>query len=71
MDIVVNVRTQDEFSDNFYMLLAMLVSCQKVYSLLTIRDKIVLFTRILGREPFLPGNEEEEMIRTRFDKKAE
>ncbi|XP_053982819.1 odorant receptor 46a-like [Hylaeus volcanicus] len=71
MDIVLNVRNQDEFSDNFYMLLAMIVSCHKLYSLLKSRDSIRALISILEKEPFLPGNAEEIGIRTRFDKRAE
>lgn len=71
MDIIVNVRTQDEFSDNFYFLLAMLVGCHKIYSLLAIRGKIAIFMGMLDRAPFLPSNEEEVEIRMRFNKRVE
>ncbi|XP_076679568.1 uncharacterized protein LOC143374903 [Andrena cerasifolii] len=71
MDIVVNVKTQDEFSDNFYLLLAMLVGCHKIYSLLAIRGKIATFMAMLDGEPFLPRNEEEAQIRMRFNKRVE
>ncbi|XP_076634609.1 odorant receptor 94a-like [Colletes latitarsis] len=71
MDIVINVQNQDEFSDNFYLLLAMLVSCHKGYSLVKNRESIAALNDILEQEPFMPENAEEIGIRTRFDKRSE
>ncbi|XP_043264943.1 odorant receptor 46a-like [Colletes gigas] len=71
MDIVMGVQNQDEFSENFYLLLAMLVACYKIYSILKSRGCIAAMTNILETEPFLPGNAEEIGIRSKFDKKAQ
>ncbi|XP_076634621.1 odorant receptor 10-like [Colletes latitarsis] len=71
MDIIMGVQNQDEFSENFYLLLAMLVACHKIYSMLKSRGCIAAMTNILEKEPFLPGNAEEIGIRSKFDKKAQ
>lgn len=71
MDIIFNVTNQDEFSDNFNFLIAMLNSCHKAYSLLVIRGRIAAIIGILEREPFLPRNKKEIEIRTRFNGRAE
>ncbi|XP_076179887.1 odorant receptor 10-like [Ptiloglossa arizonensis] len=71
LDLVFIVDNQDDFSDNFYMTLAMIVTCFKMYGLLMTRENIDDLVDTLRSEPFMPMDIEETAIRTRFDKTAD
>ncbi|XP_071631625.1 odorant receptor Or1-like isoform X1 [Temnothorax longispinosus] len=68
LDLILSVDNADDFIDNFYMLLAMIVSCQKMLSLLINRSDIALLTDILRKKPCEPIDLEEVEIRQKFDK---
>ncbi|XP_076179886.1 odorant receptor Or1-like [Ptiloglossa arizonensis] len=70
LDLVFIVDNQDDFSDNFYMTLSMIVTCFKMYNLLMTRGNIEILTDTLQGEPFVPMDIKEIEIRTRFDKAA-
>ncbi|CAL7950602.1 unnamed protein product [Xylocopa violacea] len=70
MDLLLNVETEDEFCDNIYLTLAMIVACQKIYSVLNGYKNIVVMTNMLENEPFQPETEEEAQIRNKCDKQA-
>lgn len=71
MDIILIVDNADDFTDNFYMLLAMIVSCFKMFSLLINRSNIAILTDILMREPCVSVELEEMKIRRKYDKVIE
>ncbi|XP_053997916.1 uncharacterized protein LOC128886777 [Hylaeus anthracinus] len=71
LDIVFNVNTQEEFTDNFYMTLGVFISCCKMCSLLTSRENYVILIESLQDEPFSPRNNDEIKILTRFNKWAQ
>lgn len=71
LDLVFIVDNQDDFSDNFYMTLSMIVTCFKMYNLLMTRGNIEILTDTLQGEPFVPMDIKEIEIRTRFDKAAQ
>jgi len=68
LDLVLVVDNSDDFSDNFYMLLAMFVSCCKMVSLLINRDNIAMLINILIEEPCKPFRLDEMEIYHKFDK---
>lgn len=68
MDIILTVDNVDEFMDNFYMLLAMIVSCFKMLSLLMNRKNIATLTNILTKEPCAPLEPAEMEIRQKYGK---
>nr|XP_034178513.1 uncharacterized protein LOC117603448 [Osmia lignaria] len=70
LDLILVVENQDEFSDNVYLTLTMMVSCHKMYSMLAKHKNIAVLIDILNKEPFQPENEKEMEIRKEFDKKA-
>ncbi|KAM0734604.1 hypothetical protein ACS0PU_011423 [Formica fusca] len=71
LDIILTVDNPDDFMDNFYMLLAMIVSCFKMFSLLMNRSNIATLTDILTSKPCKPLESAEIEIRQRFDKLIE
>lgn len=68
LDIILTVDNADDFTDNFYMMLAMIVSCFKMFSLLINRGNIAMLTNILMNGPCTPLEPEEIEIRQKFDK---
>ncbi|XP_017788741.1 PREDICTED: uncharacterized protein LOC108571252 [Habropoda laboriosa] len=70
MDLIVNVTTQDEFSDNFYILLACAISLQKAQSVLNSRKNVHRMIDLLNSEPFHPECKEEIEIRSRISEHA-
>ncbi|XP_018374275.1 PREDICTED: odorant receptor Or1-like [Trachymyrmex cornetzi] len=68
LDIILTVDNADDFTDNFYMLLAMIVSCCKMLSMLINRKNIALLTNILTERPCRPLEPEEIEIHNKFDK---
>ncbi|XP_046144665.1 uncharacterized protein LOC114872760 [Osmia bicornis bicornis] len=71
LDLILVVESQEEFSDNIYLTLTMLVSCHKMYSMLPSQKNITVLINILEKKPFQPENEKEMEIRKRFDKRAQ
>nr|XP_012228790.1 PREDICTED: LOW QUALITY PROTEIN: odorant receptor Or1 [Linepithema humile] len=68
LDLILTVRNADDFTDNFYMLLAMIVSCCKMITLLINRSNIVMLIGILIRRPCKPVQPDEIEIQQKFDK---
>ncbi|KAL0116289.1 hypothetical protein PUN28_011247 [Cardiocondyla obscurior] len=68
IDLILIVDNADDFTDNFYMLLAMIVSCSKMSCLLINRNNIILLTDILQEMPCKPVEPDEVKIRKKFDK---
>ncbi|XP_046144647.1 odorant receptor 46a-like [Osmia bicornis bicornis] len=70
LDLILVVENQDEFSDNIYLTLTMMVSCHKMCSMLPSQKNITVLINILEKKPFQPENEKEMEIRKKFDKRA-
>lgn len=70
VDLLLIVETEDEFCDNFYLILAIFISCHKMYSMLVNRENIILVNSMLESEPFQPETEEEMDMRDKCDKQA-
>lgn len=68
MDLILNVDNADDFTENFYVTLAMLVSCCKMFSLLRNRGNITVLIDILMKKPYRPIEPDEIEIRQKFDK---
>ncbi|XP_076621050.1 odorant receptor 94a-like [Colletes latitarsis] len=71
LDIVFNVNSQDEFSENIYLTVGVFVSCFKMWNLLHNRENYAVLISKLEKKPLLPVNTEEIEIRAKFDKMAE
>ncbi|XP_072753281.1 putative odorant receptor 85d [Anoplolepis gracilipes] len=71
LDIILIVDNADDFTDNFYMLLAMIVSCCKMLSMLMNRKNIAILANILTEKPCKPLEPSEMEIYNRFDKGAQ
>ncbi|CAL1676395.1 unnamed protein product [Lasius platythorax] len=68
MDIILNVENTDDFAENFYVTLAMIVSCCKMFSLLKNRSNIAMLVDILMKKPCKPVEPDEIEIRRKFDR---
>ncbi|XP_072754227.1 uncharacterized protein [Anoplolepis gracilipes] len=68
LDLILIVDNPDDFTDNFYMLLAMIVSCFKMSSLLLNRSNIAMLTDTLMKKPCIPIEPDEMKIRRKFDR---
>ncbi|XP_011640456.1 odorant receptor 4-like [Pogonomyrmex barbatus] len=68
LDLVLIVDNADEFTDNFYILIAMMISCSKMFSLLINRNNIALLIEILRKKSCKPLELDELEIRQKFDK---
>lgn len=68
LDLILIVDNSDEFTDNFYVLLAMINSCCKMLFLLANRSNIGTMIDFLMRKPFRPVESDEEEILQRFEK---
>lgn len=68
MDVILNVDNTDDFTDTFYIMLSMIISCCKMVGLLTNRKNIEVLTNILIQKPFIPLEADEIKIRHKFDK---
>ncbi|XP_018337039.1 PREDICTED: putative odorant receptor 85d [Trachymyrmex septentrionalis] len=68
MDLILTVDNADDFSENFYVILAMFVSCCKMFSLLRNRNNIAMLIDILMKKPCRPTEHDEIEIRQKFDK---
>lgn len=68
LDIILNVDNPDDFSENLYITLAMVISCCKMTGLRINRKNIKILTNILKEEPFIPLEADEIQIRHKFDR---
>ncbi|XP_039309001.1 uncharacterized protein LOC105198468 isoform X2 [Solenopsis invicta] len=68
VDLIMIVDNSDDFTDNFYVLLAMIVSCCKMFALLVNRSNIKMLIEILTSKPFKPVEPDELKIRQKFEK---
>ncbi|XP_076377243.1 odorant receptor 49b-like isoform X1 [Megalopta genalis] len=68
LDIVFNVQTQEDLSDNIIITVSVVGCICKMYTFLANRNNIMILIRALRRKPFMPVNEEEMNIKMRFDK---
>lgn len=67
LDMIFNVRNQADFGENLYMSAPMVITCCKLYTLLANRDGIMILMAATRRKPYLPVDEEELRIETKFD----
>ncbi|XP_014476207.1 PREDICTED: odorant receptor 46a, isoform A-like [Dinoponera quadriceps] len=67
MDIVLNVDNPDDFTDTFYVMLAMVMAFCKMLGLLLNRQNIKMFTDTLLEKPFRPLEPDEIEIRQKFN----
>lgn len=68
MDLIITVDNSDDFTDNFYMLLAMIVSCCKMFALLMNRNNIEMLINTLTKKPLQPIESDEMEIRQKYEK---
>ncbi|XP_018337036.1 PREDICTED: odorant receptor Or1-like [Trachymyrmex septentrionalis] len=68
MDLIIIVDNSNDFTDNFYVLLAMIVSCCKMLALLMNRCNIEMLIKTLMRKPFRPVEPDEMKIQQKFEK---
>ena len=68
MDTILIVDNSEDLSDNFSIMLPMLISCYKMLSLLANHKSIVKLTGILTEEPCRPERPNEMEIHYKFDK---
>lgn len=68
MDLILTVDNADDFTDNFYMFLAMIVSCCKMFTLLMNRSNIAMLIDILVKKPCKPVQPDEIEIQQKFDR---
>ncbi|XP_076634663.1 uncharacterized protein LOC143348394 [Colletes latitarsis] len=71
LDLVFNVDNPENFSDNIYVTLEMIVIWFKMCSLLIKRKNIAILIDTFQRTPFATTDSQEIEIRTRFDKTVE
>lgn len=67
LDIVLNVDNPDDFTETFYVMLAMIIAFCKMLSLLLNRKNIEMFMDALVEKPFKPLKPDEIEIREKFD----
>lgn len=70
MDIILNVDNPDDFTDTFYIMLAMVIACCKMFSLLLNRKNIELLIDALVEKPFRPLEPDEIEIRQKCNNKV-
>ncbi|XP_072753261.1 odorant receptor 94a-like isoform X2 [Anoplolepis gracilipes] len=68
MDLIMTVDNSDDFTDNFYILLAMIVSCCKMFALLVNRSNIEMLIDTLTRKPLQPIESDEMEIRQKYER---
>ncbi|XP_076285422.1 uncharacterized protein LOC143211531 [Lasioglossum baleicum] len=71
LDIIFNVKNQDEFSDNLVLTIPMLITCCKFCSFLARGDNIIVLINTLQQKPYSPENILEKDVETKFDKHNE
>ncbi|XP_018403362.1 PREDICTED: uncharacterized protein LOC108780224 [Cyphomyrmex costatus] len=67
MDIILNVNNADDFTDTFYIMLAMIIAVCKMLSLLLNRKNIEILTDALVDKPFRPLEPDEIEIRQKYN----
>lgn len=67
LDIILTVDNANDFTDNFYILLATIVACCKMFSMLVNRKNIAILTNILTEKPCRPLEPKEMEIYHKFD----
>ncbi|CAL1676385.1 unnamed protein product [Lasius platythorax] len=67
MDIILIVDNADDFSDNVFVFVPMLLSCSKMFILLKNRKSIIMLINILMKKPCRPLTSEEMEIFHKFD----
>lgn len=67
MDIVLNVDNADDFTDTFYVMLAMVIAACKMLGLLLNRKNIEMLTNALNEKPLRPLEPDEIEIRQKFN----
>ncbi|CAL7950606.1 unnamed protein product [Xylocopa violacea] len=70
MDLILNVKNEDEFCDNIYVTMGMSIGCHKMCSMLISRKSIIVMGDMLESEPFQPETEEEVKIRNKCNKQV-
>lgn len=68
MDIILVVDNADDFSDNFFVFVPMVITCAKLFILLLSRKRIVMLINILMEKPCRPSTSSEMKILYKFDK---
>jgi len=68
LDIIWNVDNAEDFTENFYAMLASVISCSKVLSLLVNRKNIKMLINVLIEKPYRPLEMDEMRIRYKFDR---
>jgi len=68
MDIVLNVKNPDEFTDNLKMALTASAACYKATGMCINYENITILINYLTEEPFKPLDQNERNIRKQFDK---
>lgn len=67
LDIILNVDNPDDFSENLYIMLGMVISCCKMTGLRINQKNIKILTNILEEKPFVPLEADEIQIRHKFE----
>ncbi|XP_012528081.1 odorant receptor Or1 [Monomorium pharaonis] len=68
MDIILNVNNADDFTNTFYIMLAMIIGCCKILGLLLNRKNIEMLIKVLIEKPFKPLEPDEIKIREKYNK---
>ncbi|XP_071631650.1 odorant receptor 4-like isoform X2 [Temnothorax longispinosus] len=68
MDVILTVDNADDFSDNFFVLICMFISCCKSFIMLINRKNIIMLVDILMEKPCRPSRSTEINILYKFDK---
>jgi threonine/homoserine efflux transporter RhtA len=68
MDIALNVRNPDEFTDNLKMALMSSAACYKAIAMWINYENITILINYIIEEPFKPLDQNEINIRKQFDK---
>ncbi|XP_029665545.1 putative odorant receptor 85d [Formica exsecta] len=67
VDVIIHIKNPDDFTDTLYLMLAMVMACAKMLSLLINRKNIEILTNALMEKPFRPLESDEIEIRQKFD----
>ncbi|XP_011882880.1 PREDICTED: uncharacterized protein LOC105570362 [Vollenhovia emeryi] len=68
MDVILTVNNADDFSENFFVLISMFISCCKLFILLMNRKNIIMLIDMLMDKPCRPSKSTEMNIFHKFDK---
>ncbi|XP_070156659.1 odorant receptor Or1-like [Polyergus mexicanus] len=67
VDVIMHIKNPDDFTDTLYLMMAMVMACAKMLSLLMNRKNIEILTNALMEKPFRPLESDEIEIRQKFD----